>query len=234
MNTFRHGYRPMPQGIRGFSAPRCPRCWMLVQDCLCHLVERVANTTRVVLISHWKDAGRTSNTGRVLWLVLGNLEVRFINHRLRHDSLDDLAELPRAALLFPGNRARQLAVPPAGDAQAIGTLIVVDGTWRQARRLVHRHPGLNSLDQVKLPPGPLSAYRARRQTSPERLSTAEAVARALGILEGGGVERAVMRPFRALVRGCLRARGKIHGDERPGAGSGETSRGKWRDIPARP
>jgi len=191
---------------------------MLLEDCFCDRLHRLDNRTRVILISHWKDAGRTSNSGRLLWLLLDNLQVRFRNHPGGDDTLDDLASLPGAALLYPSPGARELY--PGGPAPEV--LVVVDGTWRQARRLVQRHAALAHLPRVKLPPGPPSSYAARRQSSPERLSTAESVARALGILEGEHLQQAIMEPFHALVRGCLRARGRLPGNRR---GAGKISGG---------
>ena len=60
-----------------------------------------------------------------------------------------------------------------------------------------------------LPDGPPSSYRLRAIGLPGRLSTLEAIARALGVLEGPAPEAALERALRLVVertlwtRGCL-------------------------------
>ena len=88
-------------------------------------------------------------------------------------------------------------------------LIIPDGNWGQARRMLRREPILEGLLRVKLPKGPPSQFRLRRQKQPHHLSTFEAVARSLGILEGPGVEAYLERIFRIMVERTLWSRGEL-------------------------
>ena len=63
------------------------------------------------------------------------------------------------------------------------------------------------------PPGGPSAYRLRTATSAHGLSTLEAVARALGALEGGVVERALVDALELFQTRLLWLRGSINRDE---------------------
>jgi DTW domain-containing protein YfiP len=92
-------------------------------------------------------------------------------------------------------------------------LIVLDGSWSQAARMARREPALRSLPRVKLPPGPRSSYRLRTQQDPARVCTFEAVARALGVLEGPEVQQALESFFRVMVERMLWARGKLRASE---------------------
>ena len=60
-----------------------------------------------------------------------------------------------------------------------------------------------------LPPGAPSTYRLRHEARPGGLATAEAIARAFGLLEGPEVEAALLRVFRAMVERTLWSRGTL-------------------------
>ena len=62
---------------------------------------------------------------------------------------------------------------------------------------------------VRLPPGPPSRYRLRCSPDPTRVSTFEAVARALATLEGQAVCDALMRTFDIMVERTLWIRGQL-------------------------
>ena len=98
-------------------------------------------------------------------------------------------------------------------------LVVPDGTWRWSRRLWRHEAVLRKLRRVMLPPGPPSIYRLRRERESAHLCTYEAVARALGLLEGQELETAMMAPFPEVVERTMKARGRLRKDGSP-AGNG--------------
>lgn len=104
----------------------------------------------------------------------------------------DRAGLETAALLFPSERSRELS---EWSGPLPEHLIVPDGTWSQARRLVRRYPVLQTLPALRLPEV-TSLYRLRRGTAKGQLCTSEAIATALHLL--GEVE-----PARALLQVLL-------------------------------
>ena len=90
-----------------------------------------------------------------------------------------LAE-PETFLLFPGPDAVDVAELPRPPRN----LVVVDGTWIDARKLVERSPLLSALPRLGFRPPQPSNYRIRREPAEHCLSTIEAVAYTLGLLEG--------------------------------------------------
>ena len=175
-------------------------------DCVCGLVVPVRTRHRIVLLCHWKEAGRSSNTGRLVWLCLENLDIRFFNlPDGSSEPIDDL-DPDKCLLLFPDERSRPLG--PGMVSEPSSALVVLDATWRQARRRIRKSPLLSAMKKVRLPEGKPSSFAARRQFSPDRLCTAEAVARALEILGERKAAAAVMAPFDAYVEACLRERGR--------------------------
>jgi hypothetical protein len=102
-----------------------------------------------------------------------------------------------AELLYPGPGAIDVERdPPKGPV----TLVVVDGTWWQARKLVRANPELARLPRYAFRPEQPSDYRIGKEPQAEYVSTIEALAHLLGVLEGDPVRfEAMLAPFRAMV-----------------------------------
>ena len=100
-------------------------------------------------------------------------------------------------LLYPGPDALDLAeAPPRGPV----TLVVLDGTWWQAKKLFQQNPELASLPRYSLSPSSPSRYRIRREPALHCISTIEAIGEALSLLEPAGFDReAWLLPFEAMV-----------------------------------
>jgi tRNA-uridine aminocarboxypropyltransferase len=114
-------------------------------------------------------------------LGLSRVEV-LVDHvsRLRNDpSL--LGSLEGCALLYPSERARDItSLTPAEFPKR---LIVIDGTWHQARTLYRDIPVLHALPHVTLPGHLRSGFQIRKQPDVHCLSTIEATFFALRALE---------------------------------------------------
>ena len=89
--------------------------------------------------------------------------------------------------------------------------VVPDGTWRQAQRVRRRIGGLASIPCAYSLRDAPSAYHLRHTPHPRRLATMEAIAEALGVLEGPEVREALLRVFEVMVERSLRVRAKAGG-----------------------
>ena len=186
---------------------RCRRCHAHESLCFCALIPRIETRTRVVLIIHRFEDRKPTNTGRLAIECLPNSEVILRGDLARPSGAPSWDRDSQPLLLFPRDGATPIGQYARTDRPV--TLIVPDGTWRQAARMRNRVPGLLDIPCVALPPDLPSAYRLRAETHVEGLATMEAVARALGILEGPHVRRAMELVFRAMVDRALWSRGKI-------------------------
>jgi DTW domain-containing protein YfiP len=122
----------------------------------------------------------------------------------------------RARLLFPADDAQPIQAYGASDEPLL--LVVPDGTWRKARKILHLNPLLAALPRVTLADGGVSRYRLRKAPGPGALSTVEAIVQALQILEAPVSFEPLLRPFEALIEGQIAAMGeetyqKNHGSE---------------------
>lgn len=174
----------------------------------------------MVLFIHRIEYRKPTNTGRLACECLANSKVYV--RGLEDRSTDGFVAEPgsRPVLLFPHADAISLT-EFAGDSPV--TLIVPDGTWRQAAKVRNRVPGLSDLPCVTLPQGAASTYRLRAEAHSTGLATLEAIARSLEILEGAqgpSVRAALERVFDAMVNRALWARGALRTDEVVGLPAG--------------
>jgi DTW domain-containing protein YfiP len=196
--------------VRGHAdgGERCPRCALHVHACLCADIEPLRLATRIIVLRHRKEAHKTTNTGRLVPLMLPGSEIRAFGER--HDVLTAASLVDPARntlLLYPSEDSRLLTRADAADRPV--TLIVPDANWRRAFKVNSREPALSGLPRVRLPEGARSSYLLRRHPDPRFLATFEAVARALGILEGTAVQEHLERVFALMVERTLRSRGRF-------------------------
>jgi DTW domain-containing protein YfiP len=70
-----------------------------------------------------------------------------------------------------------------------------------------RLPGVAHARMVRLPEGPGTEWGIRREDHAQGLSTFEAIARALGIIESPAVQSGLEELFRLMVQRTLQTRG---------------------------
>jgi DTW domain-containing protein YfiP len=177
----------------------CLACRRPQSVCYCAHVTPMDTRTRVLLLQHPRERDVPIGTARMASLCLRNAELHV---GLRWPGTEAVARALSdpsrpAALLYPGPGAVDvMSRPPAGPV----TLVVVDGTWSQTRKVVRDNPALASLPRYAFEPPSPSEYRIRSEPHPAYVSTIEALAYVLGALEGDPVPfRALLRPVRAMV-----------------------------------
>lgn len=203
------------EGGERVSRAQCTSCLRPQTHCLCALIPRLTSRTRVLILQHPDEAKHALNTARLAALGLCNCEL------LVAETFPQLVELLsdsayQAVLLFPGEGAQVLCLQAEQAEQAEGVmgaeqrpclLVVPDGTWRKARKLLYLNPLLASLPRVALPEGLVSRYRLRKAPMPGAISTIEAIVTALNILDAPQRFDSLLKPFEALIEGQIVAMG---------------------------
>ena len=187
------------------SRIQCPRCLRPQSHCLCPLVPSLDSRTRVLLLQHPSEVNHALNTARLAALGLTNAELRVGEV---FEDLHTLLNPPgyQARLLFPGEDAQPIQTCAVTEEPIL--LVVPDGTWRKARKLLHLNPLLAALPRVTLAEGGVSRYRLRKAPGPGALSTIEAIVQALETLEAPTSFEPLLRPFEALIEGQIAAMGE--------------------------
>jgi DTW domain-containing protein YfiP len=188
---------------------RCADCRLHRSLCICALLPRLETQTRLLLIVHQLEATKPTNTGLLAARCLPNSAVVFRGRAPDGSEGDPVDQAVRQAaqplMLFPHPSATPLDAWRGGPA----TLIVPDGTWAQASSTRRRTDLLRGIPCVSLPAAGADAARLRRPARPGRLATLEAVAIALGILEGPAVGEALMRVYRIMADRTLWTNGRL-------------------------
>ena len=152
----------------------CYRCRRPQAVCWCASLKPMHSPTRVVFVQHPRESRVPISTCRMAHLSLPNSELHVAMRP------EGLKLPPDAAVLFPSDGAVDVTCVDTAPS----TLVVVDGTWSNARKLVNRSPVLSALPRISLNPDRPGNYRIRKEPKAHCLSTIEAVALVLGHLEG--------------------------------------------------
>jgi DTW domain-containing protein YfiP len=189
---------------------QCPACRLPGWLCVCALAPQVATRTSLLLIVHVHELGRTSNTARLLTLAIR--DATLVGHGGLDTPADPASHVPVGTtpiVLFPGRGARPLTPELVASLPSPPALIVPDGNWRQAGRMVKRLPLLAGAVKVALPARDFAGSALRRNRPGHRMSTYEAVAQTLGVLEGEAVAGPLLDFYRRATDRMLFARGKL-------------------------
>jgi DTW domain-containing protein YfiP len=187
---------------------RCPDCRQHLSVCVCALLPRIETRTHVVLIVHQLEARKPTNTGLLAARCLPGSTVVY-----RGRAVGD-GRVAGAAPGWPAG-AQPLLLYPHPDATPLEAwrgapsplaLLVPDGTWRQAARA---RAQLADVPCVALPGARATGARLRTPARLDRLATLEALALALGVLEGPDIERALLHVFRVVTERTLWTKGRL-------------------------
>jgi DTW domain-containing protein YfiP len=162
----------------------------------------VQNRTEVVVVRHDREAFKSTGTARIALQALARGHLVEYGEDAAPANAALAGWLSGAALLFPETGVE----PKPLDAPA-QRLIVLDGTWRQTRRMLRRLTALEGVPRLVLPAKDAAPLRLRESQAPEGRSTLEAIADALGLLEGDEVGRPLQALHDLYVERVFRARG---------------------------
>ncbi len=154
----------------------------------------MATRTKFVLLMHpkeWKQ--EKAGTGRLTHLCLADSElhmgIAFDEQAAVSALLHDPQYLPM--LLYPGPEALNLSLPapPLPDLGGRRLLVLIlDGTWSCARKMLKLSPSLQRLPRLMFTPTAPSRFVIKQQPQAGCLSTLEAVHELLLALERHGLD----------------------------------------------
>lgn len=152
----------------------CSGCRLPRFACFCDEIPRVETRVRVVVVRHAAERTRASNTGRVVARAVIGCEL------VEYGAPDLPLALPDrfdadVRVLYPGS-------PPSLDLSAIRTLVVLDGSWSQARKMRWRIPAVAALPALSVPAPATAPLRLRRAPDVGKLATIESVSAGLRLL----------------------------------------------------
>jgi len=186
---------PAACGLPAFPGS-CSACRLRREDCICAQAPHLRIATRLIVIIHSKEWRRTTNTGHFARLAIQDSEVRLHGSPKQQVSSAGIESAsPSTLVLYPGRGADPLSAESIAALPRPLTLLVPDGNWNQTQHMMRRLPMLSQARPVCLAERNLDHHGLRRNRRADRMSTFEAIAQALGILEGEEIEDRLLRFF---------------------------------------
>lgn len=189
----------------------CERCRRPKKACYCEHVTPVDTQTRLVLLQHPRERHVAIGTAHMASLCLTNSELLVGVDWERSEALARALAVPERPpiLLYPGRGAIDIMrSPPPGPV----TLVVVDGTWSQTKKVVRTNPTLAALPRYAFTPPRPSEYRIRKEPDDASVATIEALVHALTALEGDAARfSTLLAPFRKMIDYQLSCEARLRG-----------------------
>jgi DTW domain-containing protein YfiP len=180
----------------------CPHCGKPLPLCICDGIVRIENRISLLILQHPQEQDRALGTARLTAMHFANAVLKI---GLSWPSLSkalgrQVADPSRWAVLYLGSakasdldtESEIVAINRKGEMEAhqravlrgIEGIVLLDGTWSQAKALWWRNPWMLKCQRVILGPKRPSAYGPlRREPRRDGLSTIEAAAMLLAALE---------------------------------------------------
>jgi DTW domain-containing protein YfiP len=193
------------------KAPRaiCLRCTRPTAVCVCALAPALQTRTRILFLQHPRERRMAIGTARLAHLGLPGSALRVgLDFSADPVVAATIAAQPAPYVLFPGDAAVDVHdIPPDRPV----SLIVLDGTWSQAKKLLRLNPALAALPRLAFSPRRPSEYQIRRQPAEHCVSTIEALGEVLAALEphNPALPR-LLDPFFAMVARQQRFAEEVH------------------------
>ncbi|MBR0519604.1 DTW domain-containing protein [bacterium] len=185
---------------------KCSVCGFIPRLCICSEIEKVNPKIRIILIQHSLDARKPSNTGNLL---KGITDCELIRYGKLEDKPVDMEEIEKlnAFVLYPFQDSI-LLTKEIWKEDETPTIIIPDGTWKQASRLASRLRG-HCRGFLRFPSNFVTNYKLRDSREDFKLCTCESAMNVYGILGDTKSERSVKNAFELFVNKNLKNRGRI-------------------------
>ena len=163
----------------------CNQCGLPIINCICNKFAKVCTKAKLWILSSEREFYRPSNTARLLKLINPDSTEIFQWERMK--SPEQLVENIRterysAFVLFPTENeeleTRKVEFEPT---KKIPAFIILDGTWKEARKIFRKSDYLKGLPIVSLEPTHTSNYDLRKGATEGDLCTIEAAIEILKI-----------------------------------------------------
>lgn len=159
----------------------CYTCRRPKKTCLCSFISPIKTKTHFVLLMHPKESRRQKlGTGRLTHLFLKN------SRMIEGVDFSEIKEVNKICtskvfypvVLYPGKRSWELTEELSlnfNDSPRQLLIFVIDGTWKQAKKMMLLSENLKRLPQIHIKPEQGSRFYIKTQPGPFCVSTIEAV-----------------------------------------------------------
>jgi DTW domain-containing protein YfiP len=156
----------------------CNKCGLPIINCICDNSSKIKTNAQIWILSTEREFYRPSNTARLLKLINPDSTKIFLWERTKKPQklmayVND--EKYETYLLFPvEDELAQCSKVEHISTGKIPAFILIDGTWKEARKILRKSDYLNKLPRISLEPNFKSQYDLRRGATDGNLCTIEA------------------------------------------------------------
>ncbi len=179
----------------------CNQCLRPLNVCLCEHLVKLQAPCDVLILQHPSEQKQPLATVPILQLCLWPIKILVGEKFSNHEAVKALLKKPSCCrVIFPGDNSQTWKVGETADnAEEVDTLIILDGTWRKAKKIWHLNPWLKLISCVTLSDVPKSQYQIRSSSIEGGVSTLEAVVFACNYLSGSDEFDLLNKPFKAMI-----------------------------------
>lgn len=170
-------------------------CFRPAAHCLCGFIAPFDAHCDVLILQHPHERKKYYGTAKLVRRFVRNSDLRR-GVEFESSELSEFFGDRRVHLLFPAPSATSADAYPLGSNDAI---LVIDGTWSEARKLLRLNPSLSTLPKLTFPSSLESRYLIRKQPRAGYLSTLESVAHFLLMNASTSVSEEQRRSYAGLM-----------------------------------
>jgi len=190
---------PIEYSFTNESRAFCSECDFLKSRCLCETIRLINNQLHLIVLQHPSEQKHPLNTVRIMKKSFTKMSL-FVGENFSNDlRLNTIINDPqsRCALLYPDMGAKILNSESKNPN--LTHLIILDGTWRKAKKIYLLSPNVQNLPKLSLIPDDNSGYRIRKSPNENALSTLEAAVFALRYLEPRLMTDSLLDSFHVMI-----------------------------------
>lgn len=192
-------YQPRERSLTAVreARPTCYKCLRPQTHCVCLLVPQFRAHCNLLILQHPHERRKYHSTTK---LVLRAIENASLVRGIEFDPDAILRRLgaQRPYLLYPTSDAHDCESLTLDEDS---TVIVVDGTWDEAQKIVFRNPLLRTFPAISFRTQLTSNYRIRKQPKAHCLSTLESIAHLLRLNAAAHGLESSLQQYESLLSG---------------------------------
>ena len=209
-----------PFNARGSKVIRCDGCLLPKADCLCAAIPAPSARSAFLLLMYTGECYKPSNTGRLIADVAAE-SYDFVWDRTQPDPAllqllqrQDLAPV----VVFPHEyasaaRCISTVAPELQSGSKKPLFIMLDGTWREAKKMFSKSPYLDAFPVLGINPTVASGYVLREAAHLHQLCTAEVGIEVLQLAGDHQASEDLAGYFRQFRRQYMAGKPHLHFDE---------------------
>lgn len=185
----------------------CDKCGLPKINCICSDISKIKTRAKIWILSTEKELYRPSNTARLIKLINEESTEIFLWERTKipKNLIDNLNnEIYEPYLLFPVEDEetinRKVDYSLDRSVEKIPVFIIIDGTWKEAKKIFKRSEYLKDLPIISLEPKFKSEFDLRKCADSNGLCTIEAAIEVLKLNMESKNSKAIYDFYKLFLR----------------------------------